>query len=93
MKPALVIDSIGGSCPCQAEGSFYGFPFYFRARHGTWTIEVAEPGEDPVCNGTMYQAEGDDPDGGYMSLEKCAAILVENWIKFFNANADRCLLS
>jgi hypothetical protein len=28
----IVIDSIGGNCPVQAEGSFDGMRFYFRAR-------------------------------------------------------------
>jgi hypothetical protein len=44
----LIITSIGGYCPCQADGTMDGFPFYFRARWDGWTLSVAAPGEDPV---------------------------------------------
>jgi hypothetical protein len=36
----IVIDSIGGNCPVQAEGSFDGMRFYFRARGGGWEFHV-----------------------------------------------------
>ena len=62
----IVITGIGGRCPCQAHGTFYGNPFYFRARHGEWTIEVARPGKDPVSNPELFYMEGEDPDDGYM---------------------------
>lgn len=44
----LIINSIGGYCPCQADGTMDGFPFYFRARWDGWTLSVAAPGEDPA---------------------------------------------
>ena len=44
----LTITSIGGYCPCQADGIMDGFPFYFRARWDGWTLSVAAPGSDPV---------------------------------------------
>ena len=62
----LYISSIGGYCPCQATGAIYGNPFYFRARHGEWTIEIARPGEDPIGNPSLFYLAGDDPDNGYM---------------------------
>ncbi len=64
----LVIHTIGGYCPCQAEGAFYGNPFYFRARHGRWTIEVARPGSDPINNPELFYLGGQDPTNGYMQL-------------------------
>lgn len=64
----IVISNIGGQCPCQADGAFYGNPFYFRARYGEWTIEVARPGRDPVCNPELFFMEGEDPDEGYMEI-------------------------
>jgi hypothetical protein len=64
----IVISSIGGQCPCQAEGTFYGNPFYFRARCGDWTIEVAHPGDDPVCNPSLFYMEGPDPEDGFMEV-------------------------
>ena len=40
---------IYGSGPVQAEGTINGFPFYFRARHDTWTFAISEnPEIDPV---------------------------------------------
>lgn len=30
-----------GNCPVQAEGSINGYPFYFRARGGTWSVRVS----------------------------------------------------
>jgi hypothetical protein len=64
----IEIDTVGGFCPCQANGTFYGNPFYFRARNGEWTIEVARPGSDPICNPELFFMEGDDPDEGYMEV-------------------------
>jgi hypothetical protein len=29
------------ACPVQAEGTIEKFPFYFRARHRTWSFSVA----------------------------------------------------
>jgi len=73
--PELVIESVGGYCPCQADGFMHGNPFYFRARHGAWTIEVAFPREDPVCNGSLFYMEGDDPKEGYMEPEDAIAAI------------------
>ena len=38
------IAELGGACPTQATGRTpSGRPYYFRARHGDWTLEVGEP--------------------------------------------------
>lgn len=80
----LKIDSIGGMCPVQAEGTVGGFPFYFRARHTSWEFAVAEKGKDPVdvcCDPAMkgfYRAEpwGDGPhDAGYMPVATATRII------------------
>ena len=41
IHPEVLIDTIGGNCPVQAEGTIDGFPFYFRARGERWTMTVA----------------------------------------------------
>ena len=76
----LVIESVGGYCPCQAEGTMNGNPFYFRARHGYWTLCVVEPGSDPVCwmgdsPPVLYEAAGTDEDMGYMEPGTASALL------------------
>ena len=85
----IVISAIGGSCPFQADGSFYGNPFYFRARHGDWTLEVAAPGEDPVCNPSLFYADGDDDTCGYMELEEAMRIIGGEFVAFTEKYADQ----
>lgn len=34
--------SISGFCPVQGEGMVLGRPWYFRARHDSWRLEVDE---------------------------------------------------
>ena len=84
---ALIIESIGGYCPCQAEGTMNGYPFYFRARHGDWQLDVAEVGGDPVeasipDDPALYRAEGDDPWDGYMPVEAAKILIQTEYIRF-----------
>ena len=83
----LIIESIGGCCPCQAEGTMNGYPFYFRARHGDWQLDVAEVGGDPVeasipDDPALYRAEGDDPWDGYMPVEAAKILIQTAHIRF-----------
>ena len=80
----LEISSLGGACPTQAEGYLWGKPFYFRARHGEWSISVAETYEEAVrANGTAVDFTGhvycvnggEDDSGGYMENEDVLKIL------------------
>lgn len=59
----LVITSCGGACPTQAMGEISGVPFYFRARHGFWTLGL---GEDPVSRAEL-EMSGEDDTSGWMS--------------------------
>lgn len=64
---AIEIENIGGCCPCQASGKIYGHPFYFRARHGEWTLDVVANGCNPVLSESpLFHFEGEDPDNGFM---------------------------
>ena len=85
---AYTIVSLGGACPTQAEGlTADGRPYYFRARHGDWTLEVGEVGW-PVDYGKWPHdrqnwrqhevASGDDPSNGWMEDSDVLAILDEH---------------
>lgn len=75
------VESIGGGCPTQAEGrTADDRPFYFRARHGNWTLDLGPVGApthllDWPDGGEKLIAEGDDPSGGLMEWEDVLAIL------------------
>ena len=76
----LIVTSIGGMCPTQAEGTINGNPFYFRARHGEWTLDVPPPGTNPVrarSDEALLQMEGDDPSLGVMEKQEVMDILQE----------------
>ena len=76
----LVIDSLGGNCPVQAEGTIAGKPFYFRARDQHWSIGI---GGDPVLAPEWYREQGfgdSEFAAGWMEedqarrfIEQCAA--------------------
>lgn len=74
-RPYL-LRTIGGACPTQAEGETAdGREFYFRARHGKWSLQVAAaPGQDAIEDGPVVAA-GDDPSGGFMTDEDVMSIL------------------
>lgn len=67
-----VLESIGGVCPTQAEGVWVdGERFYFRARHGWWTLQV---GPEDAVEGREI-ACGEDETRGAMSDAAVIAIL------------------
>ena len=79
------IDELGGACPTQATGrTSDDRPYYFRARHGTWTLQVGQPGwETDYCawpgdawdREDTYVAQGDDDTHGWMEDDAVLAIL------------------
>lgn len=77
------VDSIGGMCPTQADGlTPGGRPYYFRARHGRWTLDVGQPGWpvgllDWPGDGEQVAA-GDDPSHGSMTDDEVLVILDEH---------------
>lgn len=76
----LIVTSLGGMCPTQAEGTMNGNPFYFRARHGEWTLDVTPHSIDPVMprqGEALLHMEGDDPTNGCMEEEAVMNILQE----------------
>lgn len=57
--PGLVIASAGGMAPFQAEGLYYGHPFYYRDRHGWASFRVgALDGEAPYLGNEILYIAG-----------------------------------
>jgi len=66
----LVIDTSGGNCPLEIEGTIDGQPFYFRSRGKRWTIGI---GGNDVVMAPDWHIEapfGTWPDAGWMSEEQ-----------------------
>ena len=67
-QPKVVIETIGGNCPVQAEGLIDGFGFYFRARGQQWSMEIYDGTE-----GGWYYTEpyGEvQYEAGWMEMEE-----------------------
>jgi hypothetical protein len=57
--PEIIIESLGGLCPVQANGTIDGEPFYFRSRHEHWQLEIG-PGNTHLVVEAMGQDLRDD---------------------------------
>lgn len=80
----------GGNCPVQAEGTFNGYYFYFRARGEGWTLEVGIPKGHVGWYGiTAWEYEekygGPEQDAGWMSEDE-ARIFVEKAARLWHAD-------
>lgn len=81
---SYAVEFVGGLVPTQAWGrTGQDRPFYFRARHGDWTLHVGEKGwpTDLVAwpeDGTLI-ARGYDPTGGCMDEFEVQQIL-DAWL-------------
>lgn len=74
-EPTVVIETLGGFCPVQAEGTVDGQPFYFRARGAHWSLGI---GGEPVGAPSWHHEEsyGDDPfSAGWMSEEEACGFI------------------
>lgn len=81
MSDGIQIDSLGGNCPVQAEGTFDGVPFYFRARGCSVTCDV---GDDDWCwTGPEYE----HPLAGWISQETALAFIGEAYAAWKNRNS------
>lgn len=81
------IDYVGGACPTQAWGrTADDRPFYFRARHGEWTLEIGNTGWPTDYSDwprvktapPWFYAEGADPSFGWMEPAQVERILAEH---------------
>jgi hypothetical protein len=90
--PEVVIETIGGNCPVQAEGTIDGWPFYFRARGTRWSFEVSEPGFE-ACGEAVWdhvESYGDGPyAAGWMDEDEARAFIeqaAERFVAWRKAN-------
>jgi hypothetical protein len=61
----LVVDWIGGNCPVQAEGTYKGRTFYFRARGEHMQMHIAPMGSDDVFSDDAWYYEEEYGDDGF----------------------------
>jgi hypothetical protein len=69
-----------GASPTQVEGRLAdGRPFYFRARHGEWTVSVGPKGAPSYGDWiglVVYDiASGENPTGGWLGRQRAEGIL------------------
>ena len=86
----LVGEFFEGVCPRQAEGTVANHPFYFRARHASWTFSLSmDPSLHPLdiafpnnglCPGIGFFREenyGTGFDAGYMPIDEARQIIIQ----------------
>jgi hypothetical protein len=72
------LDTIGGNCPVQAEGTIDGKRFYFRARGSSWQFHVAET-EAEIFDNPLFYVEADYgtwPDAGWMPEHEAVHFII-----------------
>lgn len=70
-EEGIEIDWLGGNCPVQAEGTFDGVPFYFRARGTSVTCDVGDPPAEWAWRGPQYEW----PDAGWIGEDAARAFI------------------
>lgn len=86
-----VLDTYGGNCPVQIDGTFQGEPFYFRARGQQWRVYIGD-GAPVVADRALYETQTYRPEGtsdedarfaaGWMPLAEAFELLrvtLERW--------------
>jgi hypothetical protein len=68
-QAGIAVEWLGGNCPVQAEGTFDGTPFYFRARGTEVRCDVG----DWHWDGPEYEW----PDAGWISQDLAHAFIHE----------------
>ena len=76
----ITIEWLGGNCPVQAEGTFDGQEFYFRARGSSVTVDVGSWS----WGGPIYEW----PDAGWISEELARAYIGEAYGAWRNRTAE-----
>ena len=80
MSTGIDIHWLGGNCPVQAEGTFDGVAFYFRARGTSVTCDVG----DWMWEGPTYEW----PDAGWIS-ENLARAYIEQAYADYRRREER----
>jgi hypothetical protein len=80
-----------GVCPVQASGTVRGRDLYFRARHGSWSFDVADSRgnlpSDGFSESDGFYREGVDPHYGYMPLPEAVEVIADCLREYTGANA------
>ena len=73
------VQSIGGNCPVQAEGTIDGKLFYFRARWNDWSVSVYPTDGDLLNPDWFYERpyDGADAAAGWMSENEALSFIGE----------------
>lgn len=90
-------DFIGGNCPVQAEGSFDGLRFYFRARGQHWQFHVALHDYDIMENDLVrvvrpyVPTDGGSPQfaAGWMPVAEAVAFIIAEVAAFRTWAAEK----
>lgn len=78
---SLYIEYIGGNCPVQSEGTYYGRAFYFRARGETMQMHIAtnDTFTKALADDAAWYFEEDFGDGkfqaGWAEAHECLAFM------------------
>lgn len=74
----ITIACIGGNCPVQAEGTFDGHEFYFRARGDAWSVDIG-PEETWHGNGCWSTGGtyGSGFDAGWMHRHEALGFICQ----------------
>jgi len=79
------MDRLDGQCPVQGWGTVMGHAWYFRARHGHWSLELSKVAGEQVDEGNMsahrlieepYEGSYSGHEAGYMELDEARFYIV-----------------
>lgn len=80
--PGLLVESAGGVCPFQSEGTLQGMPYYFRYRSGYVSLTTMEPLSDDVdevdtlCPLYVAGTEFGEPLDGYLNRQQFVDLML-----------------
>ncbi|RVT96202.1 hypothetical protein EOD42_13885 [Rhodovarius crocodyli] len=79
--PGIIIETLAGQCPVEAEGTIDGEPFYFRSRGAHWTLGIGgEVIGDPRWQ--YREPYGTWPDAGYITEEQARRFIAEGAARY-----------
>ena len=86
-NPFIRIDTFGGNCPVQAEGTIDGKPFYFRARGDHWSMSIG--GEDIFfAPDWFYEEDYGDAEyaAGWMPMHEALGFIAQAFGMYANGS-------
>ena len=93
-KLNIKIETIGGNCPVQSQGTILGTEFYFRARGQAYSLAI---GEDPVVipeyrkGWYVKKSWGKHEfDAGYMPVNLALLLIAKHTIDYINEQKLGC---